>query len=326
MAPCRFLFCLDAHCLQRSVPKATISFSWRRCSRRILLDAMGDCAGANTPSCQPSRTCKHPRAFKCGDLSDVTFCGVACCVQSFNPDTVSAIAFFCVAGLAGLSMVFTLVFGLYGTVGGTIYVAAKAANNARLEVRAFYCLWVWLFTWITQTLLRYAPCLNGLQSHSFRVGWRGRSSPVHRRPATRRWRIRWYGVRRCKTAALGMMWAVQPRALLLARQHHHTSDQVYMSPSCIRGVGQCRMVVEWKLTKYHAHAHIFAGLPNRKVVFLEIESVFMKPSSHRAIYPPGRRLSGCAQLLYSSLAHHNLRDAPTPALHGRNGLDGSGSG
>ena len=35
-------------------------------------------------------------------------------------------------------MVFTLVFGLYGTVGGTIYVAAKAANNARLEVRVAF--------------------------------------------------------------------------------------------------------------------------------------------------------------------------------------------
>ena len=54
-------------------------------------------------------------------------------VQSFNPDTASAIAFFCVAGLAGASMVATLVFGLYGTVGGTVYVMAKAANNARIE-------------------------------------------------------------------------------------------------------------------------------------------------------------------------------------------------
>lgn len=118
-----------------------IFFAWRRCSRRILLDAMGNCAGANALRGQPSRTCTNLRAFVSSELSDLTLC-VACCVQSFNPDTVSAIAFFCVAGLAGLSMVFTLVFGLYGTVGGTIYVAAKAANNARLEVRAFYCSWV----------------------------------------------------------------------------------------------------------------------------------------------------------------------------------------
>lgn len=56
-------------------------------------------------------------------------------VQSFNPDTASAVAFFCVAGLAGMSMIATLVFGLYGTVGGTVYYVAKTAHAARLEVR-----------------------------------------------------------------------------------------------------------------------------------------------------------------------------------------------
>ena len=60
-------------------------------------------------------------------------------VQSFNPDTASAIAFFCVAGLAGLSMIATLVFGLYGTVGGTVYYVAKTAHATRLEVRHVAC-------------------------------------------------------------------------------------------------------------------------------------------------------------------------------------------
>ena len=55
-------------------------------------------------------------------------------VQSFNPDTSSAVLFYCVAGLAAVSMIATIVFGLYGTVGGTVYyVAKKAAASARLE-------------------------------------------------------------------------------------------------------------------------------------------------------------------------------------------------
>ena len=55
-------------------------------------------------------------------------------VQSFNPDTTSAVLFYCVAGLAACSMIATIVFGLYGTVGGTVYYVAKtAAANARLE-------------------------------------------------------------------------------------------------------------------------------------------------------------------------------------------------
>lgn len=58
-------------------------------------------------------------------------------VQSFNPDTGSAILFYCVAGLAAVSMVGTIVFALYGTVGGTVYVVAKAAaNQQRLDGRA----------------------------------------------------------------------------------------------------------------------------------------------------------------------------------------------
>ena len=55
-------------------------------------------------------------------------------VQSFNPDTGSAILFYCVAGLGALSMVATIVLGLYGTVGGTVYYVVKTAANAqRLE-------------------------------------------------------------------------------------------------------------------------------------------------------------------------------------------------
>ena len=92
-------------------------------------------------------------------------------MQSFNPDTVSAIAFFCVAGLAGLSMVFTLVFGLYGTVGGTIYVAAKAANNARLEVR-LPSIALGVGCGITQTPLRHAHLLTGLATTRVPFGCR----------------------------------------------------------------------------------------------------------------------------------------------------------
>lgn len=54
-------------------------------------------------------------------------------VQSFNPDTVSAVLFFGVASLAAMSMIATLVGGLYGTVGGTVYYVAKTAHAAQLE-------------------------------------------------------------------------------------------------------------------------------------------------------------------------------------------------
>ena len=103
---------------------------------------------------------------------------------------MSAIAFFCVAGLAGLSMVFTLVFGLYGTVGGTIYVAAKAASNARLEVSAELprlligqCsdLIVAITSSSYAATLNEVPCSHPLQTCTFRfgVGRRGWPTPVH---------------------------------------------------------------------------------------------------------------------------------------------------
>jgi len=54
-------------------------------------------------------------------------------VQSFNPDTASAIAFFCVTKLTNLNIITTLIFKLYNTINKTVYVMAKAANNARIE-------------------------------------------------------------------------------------------------------------------------------------------------------------------------------------------------
>ena len=60
-------------------------------------------------------SCKH--VF--GALSS---CGIA----------ASAVLFYCVAGLAALSMVVTFIVGLYGTVGGTVYYVAKTAHAAQL--------------------------------------------------------------------------------------------------------------------------------------------------------------------------------------------------
>jgi hypothetical protein len=54
-------------------------------------------------------------------------------IQSFNPDTAEAVLFYGVAGLGGLSMVALFCISLYGTAGGAIYYAAKAARTAQLE-------------------------------------------------------------------------------------------------------------------------------------------------------------------------------------------------
>jgi len=150
-------------------------------------------------------------------LCCAVLCSVLCSVrQSFNPDTASAIAFFCVAGLAGVSMVFTLVFGLYGTVGGTIYVAAKAANNARLEVRVCTDMLAadLRFRLPATDLLR-----KGLVHHCLFLcasgWWRGRAAAVYQAWSRRRWvrrtaRWRWRLRRppaawRRETATLGVI-------------------------------------------------------------------------------------------------------------------------
>lgn len=53
-------------------------------------------------------------------------------IQSFNPDAASAMLFYSIAVLGGLSMVSLILGGLFSTVGGVVYVAAKAAHNAKI--------------------------------------------------------------------------------------------------------------------------------------------------------------------------------------------------
>jgi len=113
-------------------------------------------------------------------------------------------------------MVFTLVFGLYGTVGGTIYVAAKAANNARLEVRVCTDMLAadLRFRLPATDLLR-----KGLVHHCLFLcasgWWRGRAAAVYQAWTRRRWvrraaRWRWRlrrppAVWRRETATLGVI-------------------------------------------------------------------------------------------------------------------------
>jgi hypothetical protein len=55
-------------------------------------------------------------------------------IQSFQPDAVSALAFFGLASLAAISFALTWLLGLYVATAGTVYVGAKLiSSNMRIE-------------------------------------------------------------------------------------------------------------------------------------------------------------------------------------------------